>query len=234
MPKVTAEHSEARRQQILLAACICMSKKGFRQTSMKEICRTAELSPGAVYGYFKSKDDILRTLAEDGVRHSKELLDDLDQAQELRPTMRRVIELLRACDRQNEEQAGELLDFARLKVGFWAEAVQDPKILELVEGQSDLYFSRLTTLVRRAQRSGEVRREFDAKSVAHVFVSLWEGLTLQRALEPDMDADRYMEAMFALTDGTLWGGTKKTTTKKTTKKKTKKKAKRKGAEDERA
>jgi AcrR family transcriptional regulator len=217
MPKVTAEHSEARRQQILLAACICMSKKGFRQTSMKEICRTAKLSPGAVYGYFKSKEDILRTLAEQGVQHSAELLADLDSAQELRPTIPRIIEFLRDCDRLNEQHIPEDLDLCKLKVGLWAEAVQDPKIGELVEEQGEVFMKRMTTLVRRAQRNGEVRRGIDPRSVAYLIASLWEGLTLWRAMEPELDADRYVEALFALVDGSLWEQDKKKTKKKRSK-----------------
>jgi AcrR family transcriptional regulator len=205
MPKVTPEHSEARRQQILLAACICMSKRGFRQTSMQEICRTAGLSPGAVYGYFRSKEGILRTLAEQGLRHSADLLADLEEARELRPAIRRIIEFLRECDRINEEHAPEGLDVNRLRVGMWAEAVQEPKIGEIFEEQSEAFMKRATTVVRRAQRSGEVRRGIDPKSVSRVIGALWEGLTLQRALEPQMDVDRYLEAMFALIDGTLWG-----------------------------
>ena len=33
---------------------------------------------------------------------------------------------------------------------------------------------------------------------------MWDGLVLQRALEPDMNVDRYVDVMFALLEGTLW------------------------------
>ena len=59
MPKVTEAHLEARHQQILNAAGACFSRQGFHQTSMQDICREAELSPGAVYRYFSSKEDII-------------------------------------------------------------------------------------------------------------------------------------------------------------------------------
>ena len=59
MPKVTEAHLEARHQQILNTAGACFSRQGFHQTSMQDICRAAELSPGAVYRYFSSKEDII-------------------------------------------------------------------------------------------------------------------------------------------------------------------------------
>lgn len=56
MPKVSDAHLEARREQILDAAEACFSREGFHQTSMQDICREAELSPGAVYRHFSSKE----------------------------------------------------------------------------------------------------------------------------------------------------------------------------------
>ena len=59
MPKVNEAHIEARRQQILEAANACFSKQGFHQTSVQDICREAELSPGAAHRYFPSKEHII-------------------------------------------------------------------------------------------------------------------------------------------------------------------------------
>ena len=60
MPKVSDEHLAARRRQILDAALVCFSRRGFHQTPMQAIFEEARLSPGAVYRYFKSKEEIVR------------------------------------------------------------------------------------------------------------------------------------------------------------------------------
>src|SRR5262245_30602356 len=60
MPKVTEEHVEARRRQILTAALRCFAREGFHRTTMQDIFREADLSPGAVYTYFKGKDELIR------------------------------------------------------------------------------------------------------------------------------------------------------------------------------
>jgi AcrR family transcriptional regulator len=59
MPKVSTGYMQARREQILDAASNCFARKGFHLTSMKDICKEAELSPGAVYLHFSSKEDII-------------------------------------------------------------------------------------------------------------------------------------------------------------------------------
>jgi AcrR family transcriptional regulator len=206
MPRVTAAHNQARRRQILLAMCICMARKGFHKTSMREVCRTAGLSPGAVYSYFKSKEEILHALAEDGLRQSDVLLRELEAAGGLRAAFRRFVEILFDCVDQAAACAPEGLDHNRIKVALWAEAIRNPEILERFDGQYRDVLQRLAKMVRRDQRLGRVRRGVNPGSVAQVMVSLFEGFTLQRAMHPELDAARYREAVLAVFEGALWAG----------------------------
>ncbi len=55
---------EARREQILQAAAKLFSEKGFEAATMAQIARQAELAPGTLYLYFKSKDELYFALLE--------------------------------------------------------------------------------------------------------------------------------------------------------------------------
>src|SRR5512141_1828028 len=59
MPKVTEEYADTRRRQIIDAAYRCFARKGFHQTTMRDIYAETGLSAGAVYNYFKSKEEII-------------------------------------------------------------------------------------------------------------------------------------------------------------------------------
>jgi AcrR family transcriptional regulator len=59
MPKVSPEYLEARKNEILDAAFACFRRRGFHQTTMQDIYRETGLSPGAVYHYFRSKEEII-------------------------------------------------------------------------------------------------------------------------------------------------------------------------------
>jgi AcrR family transcriptional regulator len=54
---------ERRRQQIIVAAKRVFSEKGFSKTTMEDIAREAELSPGTLYLYFKNKDELYASLS---------------------------------------------------------------------------------------------------------------------------------------------------------------------------
>ena len=49
MPKVSQEHRDARRAQILRAAAACFERKGYQRTTMADIIRESGLSAGAIY-----------------------------------------------------------------------------------------------------------------------------------------------------------------------------------------
>lgn len=63
MPRVSGEAKArlegARRAQILAAAAQVFARRGFDRATVTEIARTAGLSEGSIYNYFRSKDELL-------------------------------------------------------------------------------------------------------------------------------------------------------------------------------
>jgi AcrR family transcriptional regulator len=59
---------EATRRAILDAALELFVADGYSQVSIRNIASKVEYSPGAIYSYFPSKDDIFFALAEEGFR----------------------------------------------------------------------------------------------------------------------------------------------------------------------
>ncbi len=65
---------EARRQQILAVAERCFVRDGFRGASISDICKEAKISPGHLYHYFSSKEDIVRAITENSLEYATERL----------------------------------------------------------------------------------------------------------------------------------------------------------------
>ncbi|OPY50408.1 MAG: DNA-binding transcriptional repressor AcrR [Methanosaeta sp. PtaU1.Bin060] len=59
MPKVVPEYKEEAKKRIIAAGIDVMSEKGYSQTTMEDIAAHLGVSKGALYLYFKSKDDLI-------------------------------------------------------------------------------------------------------------------------------------------------------------------------------
>ena len=66
MPKISTERLLARERGIVQAAARCLQRKGLEGTGMRDLFRAANLSPGAVYRYFPSKEELIAAVAAAG------------------------------------------------------------------------------------------------------------------------------------------------------------------------
>jgi AcrR family transcriptional regulator len=60
MPRLTREESKARtRERLLAEAWRLFRERGYAATSLEQIADAAEVTKGAIYGHFQSKEDLL-------------------------------------------------------------------------------------------------------------------------------------------------------------------------------
>ncbi len=104
MPKgipLTAEEIAKRRHEIFHQVVNVSVKKGFHETSMREIAEAAGLGKSSLYDYFKTKDEILVYFFEDQLNDltneaQKVALQNLSADKRLRQIMEIHIESLQA------------------------------------------------------------------------------------------------------------------------------------------
>lgn len=198
MPRVSAAHRDARRQQILDAAVTCFARQGFHRTTMQDIVRASGLSPGAIYGYFEGKEAIVDAIGAD--RHALEtaLVAAAAEARDLREALRRLAREFFGLLRQPAERRRR-----RVALQVWAEALRSPRLLRQVRGGVDRPRALLSDLVRQAQGRGEVSPALSPDAVARVMIALFQGFVLQQAWEPTVAVAPYLAALDAVVDGLL-------------------------------
>jgi AcrR family transcriptional regulator len=193
MPKVTEAHSAARRQQVINAAYRCFARKGFHQTTMRDIYAEANLSPGAVYHYFDSKDAIIQASFEFDYERSRELLDAAiasdDPMQALRDL---IVFFFHGLDEAAALGAG------RVNVQGWGEALVNPPLLAARRSVVEAYVAALAQIVGKAQAAGQIAPTLDPRAAGRVLLSLYYGLELQKALDNEVAVDSYAAAAKSL------------------------------------
>ena len=195
MPRITESKREQRRNQILDAALACFSENGFHQTRMADIVQRSGLSHGAVYVYFKSKDDIIVALAVDRHRQEASLNAAIGPTDDPLDALRALV---RAYGRLLSDPAGE----ARRRVGVngWAEALRNERVrASVVEGIA-APIAIIVELIERAKAMGSVSAEVESEVVARALVALFQGFTLQAVWGQAIDleaASAVVERMIA-------------------------------------
>lgn len=74
-PEQFAEIREQRKHQILDAALHVFAEDSYQGASMASVAKRAKVSKGLIYNYFKSKEEILKTLLVDVFDEMMELMD---------------------------------------------------------------------------------------------------------------------------------------------------------------
>ena len=193
--RTRAARAEGRnaREALLEAAAQVFTTRGFRDASVDEIAREAGFSKGAVYWHFPSKDDLFFALVEQRidrpVRESIALLESASPEHDMAPeASRRFVGLL--------EQQRELI---LLEQEYWALAVRDPRLRRrYAKRQADLRSALARALGARARHLGAPPLDTPAEEVAVAFMSLANGLALERLIDPDAVPDHILGEMFAL------------------------------------
>ncbi|UCF66782.1 MAG: TetR/AcrR family transcriptional regulator [Acidobacteriota bacterium] len=198
MPKISKAHAEARRKQILEAACRCFSRKGVHRTTVRDICEEAGLSAGAVYGYFKSKPQIIEAMAELGRRNTRGFLESVQIADEPLQSLAQM--LAAAMKYLNSKEARES---TRLDVRFWGEGLHEPRIRDLFQQAFTNLTEPFADMVRAAQQKGQIAAHVDPEAAARVFAALGLGFTVQKALDPDADLSSWSQVIASLLNGSF-------------------------------
>ena len=90
-PDRRARRAVATREAILRAAAGVFRNRGFAETGMREIAAAADLSPGNLYYYFKSKADILYFCQDHSVNRMLATMKHLGRTQPSAELLRQVI-----------------------------------------------------------------------------------------------------------------------------------------------
>ncbi|MFT3729598.1 MAG: TetR family transcriptional regulator [Terricaulis sp.] len=172
---------ERRRAQILEAALYRFRERGFRQTTIEEICAEARISPGALYRYFDSKADIIAAIALDARADAEAALDSLSGSESL---VSGLSELARAfCATFDKEGDAALL------ADIWAEAARDPLLAKALRDRDRIAAERISTAITKAQRDSSIYPALPAAEAAEILMAALEGMALKRALNRETRAE---------------------------------------------
>lgn len=190
MPKVSDAHRQARRHEIATAALRCFARKGFDATSMNDIIAESGLSAGAIYGHYRSKDELVALAIS-------EVLDlrfaELEKAGTRTPVPSPG-EIVRVVMTGFEREIGTL----SILVQIWAHAAVEPGVRAHLAKVGDrlkaLFHDYLRAWYLTELHLPEDEAERSAQLYAGLYVGIVQGYILQSSIFSHFDPDEYLEA----------------------------------------
>jgi TetR/AcrR family transcriptional regulator, transcriptional repressor of aconitase len=197
VPRISDERREARREQVLEAARACLEEYGLEAVSMEMIIARSGLSTGAVYGYFKGKDEIINAVVREGTAAMAEDLAPIVSNPEPPPLPEFVGQVLRTAVNFSTSKG----DIDRLLVSLhgWSHSQSDPELKAATRASYAGLRSLCADAVRRGQAAGTFDVAGDPDAMAELVVSITLGFVAQRALAGSAEVTAHVDALQALT-----------------------------------
>ncbi|WP_088347091.1 MULTISPECIES: TetR/AcrR family transcriptional regulator [Rhodomicrobium] len=189
MPKLDATTQRARRENILDAAERCFARQGFHHTSMQDICREAGVSPGALYLYFNSKEDLIAGICE---REKTVLATALASIAEAPDFMAALGQLAQTyCVEEPPEKL-------RLHVEINAEALRNPAVGDFIRSIDAFVIASFERLIAGARDRGRIDPAYEPGQIAAMISIIGDGIYLRRAMDPDFNVKAIMPVILSL------------------------------------
>jgi len=153
---------------------------------MDHVIAATGMSSSAVYRYFRSKEEIIRASAEEGVVRVGEIfvaLLDRDPCPDPAETVTLLVaELHSRTDNLD-------YDMTRLALQTWAEALRDPVLHHRVRQLYVDTLERIGELAQRWRDHGYLPPDADTEAVAPTLLSIMFGMIVMHHVVDDVPAD---------------------------------------------
>src|SRR5271163_5216526 len=165
MTEVSEGRADSTRQRLIAAASRQFARRSYSMVSLDDILAAAELTKGAMYFHFPSKQALALAIIDDLNEMSRAAVAELlTRRMSGLETLIDLVYLLAVQDTQNE--------VARAGVRL-LETVDDTTDPSTTVWQSWIEF--VTTLIQKAVTDGDVVDHADPEDVAKMLVALWVG-----------------------------------------------------------
>ncbi len=189
MPKLKPATQAARREHILDAAELCFARAGFHRTTMQDICKEAQISPGALYVYFASKEDLIAGIAERDRAGFAERFAEVSNAPDF----------MKALSALGEHYFAEEPAYKRtmcIEIGL--ESTRNDHVGEIYRSVDRYVSKSFEELFSRLAAEGRISPDVDIPTLAKVFLIIGDGTFWRRAIDPDFDPQTVVPAVMDL------------------------------------
>jgi AcrR family transcriptional regulator len=171
MPRVSQDHLEARRRQILDGARSCFARHGYEGATVRRLEEATGLSRGAIFHHFKDKESLFLALAEDDAERMADVVAERGLVQ----VMRNLLEGPEAASTPGADWLGTRLEVSR-------RLRTDAEFRHRWAQRSEQLTAATQARLQWQRRAGNLRDDIDVHVLASYLELVLEGLVSHLAM----------------------------------------------------
>jgi len=170
----TKEEAEQTKQHIMDAAIKIMNEKGIGATRFEDIAKEANVTRGAIYHYFKSKNEIIFKIHSNMKKQmmglfEKNVSDEIDPILSIKNGLKETLTKFQNDD--NYRAIGELF----IKAEFTSLLKEDRELHLLFSKEKEETICEMLELVKRGQTSISIRNDIKSDAIVFALMSFYIG-----------------------------------------------------------
>ncbi|SDX10865.1 transcriptional regulator, TetR family [Saccharopolyspora shandongensis] len=164
---VDPARSAARRKAITQAAATLFAERGFENTSAAEIAKAAGVSSGSVFYYFADKRAVFRSIFEQDLPTSRELVRRCTAGEDPVASILTMVDEL-SVEAMDPIAPGLLVEILR-------QAGKDPELMQVIGQNAAILRAGFAELVERGIRTGAIDPALDPHETAEAIEVVIDG-----------------------------------------------------------
>ena len=186
------------RERIIAATARVLARNGYDATTLREISREAQVAPGLVHYYFGGKDQLLVEVLQAAGRRFSQTMEQLVQHVPANRSLEAV--LAQIHERVEQEPDVYRLRYESFSLGLH-NALIEPKVREQLARRRKEIGSVMAKVFENMERTkGTKSSAFDPASLAALLLAIFDGLALQKIMDPTFDLDAPYEILAQMLD----------------------------------
>lgn len=175
--------------KLIAAAAACFAEKGFSATSVREISTRAGISQGAMYTYFKSKDDLIKAI----------VLEEQNSALTAHNASSNGTYFDRLCAQVTSciSDVGYPVTH-QLWVEIMAESARNPELQKTYISSDTIMRRSLAGIIEEGIATGEFRRDINLEEITIILFAFIDGLIARKAINASFSFSRDLPTFFEL------------------------------------
>ncbi len=199
MARVSQEHLDARRRQILDGAALCFARNGFHATSMQDVLKEVDLSAGAVYRYFSGKEALIAAIVGEVLGQVRDGFEEAARSSPPPPPDLLVASVLsRVLASKESLTVNGQPAFPRLVIQVWTETLRNDELAGLLREGYGAVREAWGRIVEAYQDAGTMRSDVSPDHVARTMMAAAMGFLAQQALFGPTPSDILRDGLRAL------------------------------------